>query len=51
MSEFNNDFIIEQANDRGLNVIEIGERKSLKNRSVEILVTNYDKANDLFNYL
>ena len=45
-SEFNNPFIIQQANERGLNIIEIGERQNLKNRRTEILVTNY-KTNQL----
>lgn len=41
MSEFNHPFILEQAKQRGLKIIEIGERKNLKNRRLEILVTNY----------
>ena len=46
MSEFDNEFIINQAKERGLNVIIIGERKNLKNRRTEILITNY-KNNQL----
>lgn len=42
MSEFDNEFIIEQAQKRGLNIIYIGERQNLKNRRTEILVTNYE---------
>ena len=42
MSEFDHPFILEQAKERGLNVHIIGERQNLKNRRVEILVTNYD---------
>lgn len=42
MSEFNDPFILDQAKKRGLNVIEIGERRNLKNRRTEILLTNYD---------
>jgi len=42
MSEFDHPFIIEQAEKRGLNIIIIGERKNLKNRRTEILVTNYE---------
>lgn len=42
MSEFDNDFIIEQANQRGLNIIYIGERKNINNRRTEILITNYE---------
>lgn len=49
MSEFNHPFIIEQAKQRGLNIIEIGERRSMKNRSVEILITNYETNKNLFN--
>ena len=41
ISEFDNPKILEMA--KGLNVIEIGERKNLKNRRKEILITNYDK--------
>lgn len=41
MSEFNHPFIIDQAEKRGLNIIEIGERRNLKNRKIEILITNY----------
>ena len=45
-SEFDNPYIIQQANERGLNMIEIGERQNLKNRRTEILITNY-KTNQL----
>lgn len=41
MSEFNHPFIINQAAERGLNVNYIGERQNLKNRRIEILITNY----------
>lgn len=44
MSEFNHPFILEQAKQRNLNVIIIGERQNLKNRRTEILVTNYENA-------
>lgn len=44
MSEFNHDFIIEQAKGRGLNIISLGERQNLKNRRVEVLITNYFEA-------
>jgi DNA adenine methylase len=46
MSEFDHPFILQQAKERNLNVIEIGERQNLKNRRTEILVTNY-KTNQL----
>jgi len=42
MSEFNNPFIVSQAKERNLNIIEIGERRTLKSRQIEILITNYD---------
>lgn len=41
ISEFDNPKILEMA--KGLNIIEIGERKNLKNRRKEILITNYNK--------
>jgi len=47
-SEFDNEFILNQAKERGLNVIIIGERKNLKNRRTEILITNYEKQKGLF---
>lgn len=42
ISEFDNEFIINQAKERGLNVIVIGERRNIKNRRTEILITNYE---------
>lgn len=41
LSEFQHPFVIEQAQKHGLNIIEIGERQNLKNRQMEILLTNY----------
>lgn len=41
MSEFDHSNIIEEANKRGLNIIPIGERANIKNRRIEILITNY----------
>ncbi len=51
MSEFDNEFIITQAKNRNLNIIEIGERRSLQSTKKEILITNYNVVNppDLFN--
>lgn len=43
ISEFNNPKIIEMA--KGLNIVNIGERKNLKNRRTEILITNYKNPN------
>lgn len=48
MSEFNHPFILQQAEERKLNVITIGERQNLKNRRTEILVTNYINHPTLF---
>lgn len=48
MSEFDNEFILNQAKERNLNVITIGERQNLKNRRTEILITNYRKEATLF---
>jgi len=48
MSEFDNEFILNQAKERGLNVIVIGERQNLKNRRTEILITNYVQQPTLF---
>tara|TARA_Y100001935_G_scaffold253785_1_gene260949 strand:+ start:160886 stop:161644 length:759 start_codon:yes stop_codon:yes gene_type:complete len=44
MSEFDHPFVLEQAEERGLKVLEIGERHNLKNRRKEILIINYDSA-------
>jgi DNA adenine methylase len=44
ISEFDHPFILEQAKQRNLNVIIIGERQNLKNRRTEILVTNYSNS-------
>ena len=49
-SEFDNPFVLQQAKQRGLNVIIIGERRNLKNRRTEILLTNYEtQQHRLFN--
>ena len=48
MSEFDNPFIIEQANQRDLNIHIIGERQNLNNRRTEILITNYQHQKTLF---
>lgn len=43
MSEFDNEFVLNQAKDRGLNVVYIGERNNLRNKRIEILITNYKR--------
>lgn len=48
VSEFDNEFILTQANERKLNIINIGERTNLKNKRNEILITNYQNASNLF---
>ena len=50
MSEFDHPFILEQAKERKLNVTQIGERQSLKKRSIEILVTKYKNHATLFDF-
>jgi DNA adenine methylase len=47
MSEFDNEFILQQAKERNLQVHIIGERKNIKNRRVEVLITNYKLQNKL----
>lgn len=41
ISEFDHPYVLELAAKHGLNVIEIGERQNMKNRRMEILITNY----------
>ena len=48
ISEFDNPFVIEEAKKRNLNIIYIGERQNLKNRRMEILITNYKPIPTLF---
>lgn len=48
VSEYNNEFVLQQAKERNLNVFCIGERQSLKNRNTEILITNYLNYPTLF---
>lgn len=43
ISEFDHPFIIDQANKRGLNIINIGERQNMKNRKMEVLITNFEE--------
>ena len=47
-SEFNHPFLIEEAERRGLFINYLGERQNLKNRRVEILITNYQARLTLF---
>lgn len=47
MSEFNNPVVMDLAIQRNLNVITIGERRNLKNRETEILITNYAKPRQM----
>ncbi len=50
MSEFDHPFILDQAKQRGLNIITIGERQNLKNRKTEILITNYQVKQQEFSF-
>ena len=47
VSEFDNPAVIQMAKDRGLQVHIIGERQNMKNRRVEILITNYEPSRQL----
>lgn len=50
ISEFNQPFILAQAEQRGLNVHYLGERQNIMNKRTEILITNYqNKQYNLFN--
>lgn len=51
ISEFNHPFILEQAKQRNLNIINLGERRSINNRNTEILVCNYETELGLFDSL
>ena len=48
ISEFDNEFVTGLANDYNLNIITIGDRRNMKNRRTEILVTNYKNPLSLF---
>lgn len=50
MSEFDHPFIIDEAKKRGLNIIYLRERVNIKNRRVEILITNYEAAQSSINF-
>lgn len=41
LSEFDHPYILQKAVDHNLNTILIGERQNLKNRRMEVLITNY----------
>lgn len=42
ISEFDNPFVLELAKQYSLHVTELGERRNLKNRRVEIYISNYE---------
>jgi len=48
MCEFDHPIVIEESKKRGLNIIPIKERRNIKKRSTEILITNYNN-HSLFN--
>lgn len=41
ISEFDHPYVLQLAREHNLNIIEIGERQNMKNRRMEILITNY----------
>lgn len=51
MSEFDHPFILDQVKRRGLNISIIGERQNLKNRRMEILITNYKMENRIGRFI
>lgn len=50
MSEFNHPFILKEAKKRGLNVIPLRSRQNIKNRKIEVLITNYDQQQVSFDF-
>lgn len=48
ISEFDNPIVIQKAKDCGLHIQVIGERRNIKNRRTEILITNYNLQPTLF---
>lgn len=44
ISEFNHPFVMKQAGNYGLHIIEIRERQNVNNRRTEYLITNYQPA-------
>ncbi|SFS30582.1 DNA adenine methylase [Lutibacter maritimus] len=50
MSEFYNEQVLDFASDYKMNVIYLKERKNIKNRKQEILITNYSKHQIAFNF-
>jgi len=48
ISEFKNQFIIDLANEKNLNINIIGERRTIISKNIEILITNYQYDNSLF---
>lgn len=50
MSEFDNDKVLKLAKEYKMNVIYIKERRNIKKRSVEILITNYKVDQEKFDF-
>lgn len=48
VSEFANEFVIEESKKQGLNITIISNRKSINNRNTEILIRNYKNEPTLF---
>jgi len=43
LSEFDHPLILDLAKQKGLNIDILGERCNIKNRRIEVLITNYQK--------
>lgn len=50
MSEFDHPYVVAEAMARGLNVIPLRERANIKNRRMEILITNYEISQSSFDF-
>lgn len=50
MSEFDSDFVMDEASSRNLNIIYLKERSNIKNIRTEILITNYSKNQLTLNF-
>lgn len=50
MSEFDHPFVLKEAKRRDLNIIYLKERNNIKNRRVEVLITNYDTFQSSINF-
>ena len=49
ISEFNNPVVIDLAKEKGLEIIEITKRKTIRNINTEILIVNYEVNFNMIN--